>query len=111
MKEKLLWGVAVVLLASGAVGAWSYLRNTNNANFPNGLLFVCSDDKCGHQFTMTTHEFGQFQEKHYGEDVPCPKCGKKAVKALKCPHCGAVSPMTRDLTECPKCHQAMDLDT
>jgi hypothetical protein len=51
----------------------------NNANFPDGTFWICDNPQCGEQFTLTMKQLDEHHAKHYGEPLPCPKCGKTHV--------------------------------
>ncbi len=109
--------VAIILAIVGfVVAAVILFRPTNennnygdnNANFPEGTLWLCGDAACGHSFNLTMKELGQHHEKHYGEPVPCAKCNKPAARANLCPHCKQVSVQERGGGACPKCGKAIE---
>ena len=104
MKRNLMFGAVVVIIIA-VVLIYAQARGpANNANFPEGLQYVCTDPGCGNAFTMTTREFGQHNEKHYGQPVPCPKCEKTTTaRAERCPHCGHVHKAQRGMAPCPQC--------
>jgi len=80
----------------------------NNANFPDGVIWLCGDDACNHVFAMTMAELGEHHETHYGEPVACPKCGKTPViRGVKCLHCKTISIEQRGIDHCPSCGQRL----
>lgn len=90
----------LIWLFSGGGGSYG----DNNANFPDGKIYVCDDDACNHVFNMSMTELSEHHKAHYGEPIPCPKCGKTpAHPAVKCPHCDTVSIEQRGGENCPKC--------
>jgi hypothetical protein len=86
--EKLTSGaVAVVVIAAVLYGAWRW-RPANNEDLPDGTFWICQNPDCKNEFGLTVRDFGKFQEKHYGELPPCPKCSKQiTVGAYKCQNC------------------------
>ncbi len=100
---------AVVLIVTG-VFAW-YHRPANNANVPRGVWFICTNDSCKNEFSMTMAQFSDHHEKHYGQPVRCPKCDSVAVKADKCPNCGKVFFMQRNSDICPACGKHTGADS
>jgi DNA-directed RNA polymerase subunit RPC12/RpoP len=103
-RERLITaGVVLVLLAVVGTFAWNW-RPANNANRPDGVYYLCANQKCGHEWNMTMRELSDHHEEHYGQPVPCPKCGEtKTVRAEKCIHCGKLFVSTRDPRPCPHC--------
>src|SRR5207302_9870967 len=94
-------GCAAVALAGGIR---SVFRPADiGGDSPNGNLWMCTDTKCGNQFTMTVQQLAKYQKEHFGQPVKCPKCGATAVPAEKCQQCGNVYPLTAGAdTPCPK---------
>ena len=88
------------------VAAWLGLRRpANNANFPEGTYWMCSNQGCGHEFNLTMKQLGEHHRTNYGQPVSCPNCKQPAVRAQRCPHCGKIYPMQRQATPCPSCKQ------
>jgi hypothetical protein len=100
-QKKVITVGAVALLILGGAGAW-FWRPANNDNFPDGLLYLCSNPSGKHQFMMTVKQLGEYHEKHYGQAVKCPTCGAEAARADKCHYCGDVHLQTSN-GACPKC--------
>jgi hypothetical protein len=76
----------------------------NNANFPDGMVFICSSDACNHAFAMTMTEYGEHHKNHYGEPIACPKCSKTpAIRGVQCKACKTISVLQQNVTTCPKC--------
>ncbi len=99
----LLIVLAVALLARGA---WWYFDSEQSAPGMNarGYAYVCNGKSCGHVFFLSQAEMRAHQEKHYGQAVPCPKCGKtETVAGIECPHCRKISPSRRGERTCPGC--------
>lgn len=93
----------VVLLAVAGTLAWRW-RPANNANAPDGVFYMCAEQKCRNEWNMTMRELSDHHTKNYGQPVPCPKCGSKLTgRAQKCVHCGKLFPMSRDTRPCPHC--------
>jgi hypothetical protein len=103
-KERLGIGAAIVLVAAvTAVVAWNW-RPANNANFPDGTFWICQNDSCHHEFVLTMEQLSEHHKLHYGQPIPCPKCGQAgAIRALRCPSCGKFYPQPRDPMPCPFC--------
>ena len=104
--------IAITVAAIGFIAAAIILfrptggENTygdNNANLPDGVLFICGEKTCGHTFPLTMKQLGEHHEKHYGEPVPCAKCAKPALRAEKCEHCQTIHVQERGGGACPKC--------
>ncbi len=104
--------VLVAMLAVAAVGAWRtlYPYGDNNREFPEGHFFLCEDADCAEAFTLTVKEFGRHHEEHWGDPVPCPKCGAKAANAEKCSRCDRPFPVVRygQQAVCPRCEKTVD---
>lgn len=97
--------IATIVLLLAVVGtfAWKW-RPANNANAPDGVFYMCSNQGCKHEWNMTMRELSDHHEKNYGQPVPCPKCGdKKSFRAEKCVHCGKMFPLSREPRPCPHC--------
>jgi hypothetical protein len=110
MKQKLLT-VAVLVggaaLIFGIVAYW-WRGPANNANFPEGTYWVCTNTACKTEFHLTVAELGAWHKAHYGERVQCPKCHHEAERSIKCPSCGAVTKLTRDASPvCPACKKPL----
>ena len=86
-------------------------RPANNPNVPRGVWFICTNDSCRNEFSMTLSQFSDHHEKHYGQPVHCPKCDSVAVKADKCPNCGKVFFMQRNGDICPACGKHTGADS
>ena len=105
MDKKKAISIAAVVVVLACVGyfAWNW-RPANNANAPDGTLWMCTKKDCKHEFHLTLRELSDHHEKNYGQPVPCPKCGdKKTVRGQKCVHCQKLIVMTPDPRPCPFC--------
>ena len=69
--------VLVVAVILGVMAIWKTVNphGDNSADFPDGFFYVCQGQGCGEQFVLTVKELAQHHQKHWGEPVPCPKCG------------------------------------
>ena len=95
-------GGGMVVLAV-AIGFFTIRRPANNANFPDGVWWICENPNCKNEFVLTTRQLSDYYKDHYGEALRCPKCGQATVvRAQKCHHCGFVFPAEGART-CPKC--------
>jgi predicted RNA-binding Zn-ribbon protein involved in translation (DUF1610 family) len=98
-------GGAVLITFIVAWSAWSSFHTpANSVDMPNGSFWVCK--KCGNHFAMSERELNEHQAKHYGEPLPCPKCGSTdLVRSIRCEKCGEYYPMGRGgpNLKCPKC--------
>jgi hypothetical protein len=103
MKQKLIYGGIVAAAVGVAVLVWAMWRPENNANFPEGTDWVCTNKTCGNHFKLTMKELGEHHKAHYGQLPKCPKCGKDAVRASVCSSCGKVFPQGRGMAACPYC--------
>jgi len=84
--KPLVIGFGVLALVGVVLFAMQLIPSANNETFPDGLDFVCPS---GHEFNMTVSQMNQFYEKHYGEEVPCPKCGATpSRRAVRDPNTG-----------------------
>ena len=95
-------GAGVIIVIAIGLFAWFH-RPANNANAPRGVWWICTNDQCKNEFSMTMAEFSDHHAKHYGQPVRCPKCNSVAIKADKCPSCGKVFVMMRNSNICPSC--------
>ena len=102
-KQKLVYAGVIAAVVAAAVIVWAVWRPSNNANFPQGTLWLCSNPKCSAEFRLTMQQLGEHYKAHYGERPKCPKCGSEAYRADKCPSCGKVFPQTRGGSICPYC--------
>jgi rRNA maturation protein Nop10 len=100
-KQIVIGGGAVILLITGIV--YWFWRPANNANMPNGTWWICTNNACKNEFSLTMSQLSDHHEKHYGQPVHCPKCDSVAIKADKCPSCGKVFVMQRNNNRCPAC--------
>ena len=101
-------GAAIVIVTGIVYWFW---RPANNPNVPRGVWFICTNDSCRNEFSMTLSQFSDHHEKHYGQPVHCPKCDSVAVKADKCPNCGKVFFMQRNGDICPACGKHTGADS
>jgi hypothetical protein len=104
-QQRALIGTAIVLVL-GIVGyvAWKW-RPANSADRPEGILRICQNPQCRHEFSMTVKQDSDYAVKHYGEAVACPKCGqKKTILAERCPKCKRLYPAQKGgAGGCPFC--------
>jgi hypothetical protein len=104
MNKNLLKGIIVASAVLVAVLAWWLYSPANNANFPGGTDWLCTNQSCKNAFNLTMKELGQYNKEHIGEPIKCPKCGSPAIRAEKCQFCGKSYPMPRDAQHrCPFC--------
>ena len=104
IKQKLVMALIVVVVVAGVAAAWWYWRPANNANFPDGTFWVCSNQQCKAELVLTMKQLGQHEEKHYGQPITCSKCGKEMVRANRCPKCSKFYPQVRNVEPvCPYC--------
>jgi rRNA maturation protein Nop10 len=101
-------GAAIIIVTGILYWFW---RPANNANVPNGVWFLCTNDSCRNEFSMTMAQFSDHHAKHYGQPVRCPKCDSVAIKADKCPYCGKVFVMQRNGDICPACGKHTGADS
>jgi len=93
--------VAVVAVAGAAAWMW---RPANNDNFPDGTFWICKNPQCKGEFGLTMKQLSDHHVQHYGQPIPCPKCGKSdTIAAERCPNCKKYYPMQRDVHACPFC--------
>jgi hypothetical protein len=78
---------AVILIVTG-VFAW-YHRPANNANVPRGVWFICTNDSCKNEFSMTMAQFSDHQEKHWPAGA-LPQMRQRRGEGRQCPYCGKV---------------------
>ena len=104
MKTNVVKGIVIGAAVLVAVLAWWLYEPANNANFPEGTDWLCTNPRCNTAFNLSMKQLAAYNEKHVGEPIKCPKCGTAAVRAEKCQHCGKVYPMPRDAAHrCPFC--------
>ena len=101
-QKQLTIGAVVIILVVTGVLYW-FTRPASSVNAPRGVWWICTNDSCKNEFSMSMAEFSDHHEKHYGQPVRCPKCNSVAVKADKCPSCGKVFVMRRNSNVCPAC--------
>jgi len=103
-KWLMIGGILIVTCLVG-YSAWSsFHKPANSVDLPNGTFWVCK--KCGNHFAMTEKALNEHQAEHYGEPLPCPKCGSTdLIRSIRCQKCGEYYPMDRRGSElkCPKC--------
>src|SRR3954471_17050674 len=59
-------GALAVVLAGVVYWFW---RPANNVNAPRGVWFICPNDSCKNEFSMSMAEFSDHHAKHYGQPV------------------------------------------
>jgi len=109
MKRALIIGLAAIGIGAAAWGVFAAIRHSspygdNNADNPNGILYLC--ENCKHEFVLTVKQLEAHHKANWGEPVPCPKCGSTdTIQAIRCAHCGRVFPHDRTAEEaiCPYC--------
>lgn len=96
-------GLVGVLVVGYAYWALVLRSNPNSADVPDGTHWICKTN--GHHFDLTLRQLSDHYKAHFGEPVPCPKCGATdTIRANRCPKCGEYYPMTRGgQPPCPKC--------
>jgi hypothetical protein len=102
-KQKLTYGAVIVVIVGAVLTVWAMRGQPNNANFPEGTDWLCLNPACKNHFKLTMHELGEHHRLHYGQPVPCPKCGQRADRAEVCKSCGKVFQQMRGMTNCPYC--------
>src|SRR5438128_402489 len=104
-KQKLGYGLTAVCLLILGYALWANVlhRNPNSDDFPDGTFWICNAN--GHHFNLSLKELSDHHAKHYGEPIPCPKCGSTdTIRAYRCEKCGEYYPMIRGADPvCPKC--------
>jgi hypothetical protein len=104
--KKVGYAVGIGAIVVAAVLGWTFYGSSkNNANFPEGTLWVCMDPACRHEFAMSVKELGQYEKEHWGEPMKCQKCGKTAFRADRCQHCGKAYPQQQRSSICPHCRK------
>jgi rRNA maturation protein Nop10 len=101
-QKQITMGAGAMIVIITGITYW-FWRPTNNENMPRGTWWICTNDSCKNEFSLTMAQFSEHHEKHYGQPVLCPKCKSVAVKADKCPSCGKVFVMQRNSNICPAC--------
>lgn len=104
-------GLVVIVVGAIAWGVytavdWATAHGDNDADNPEGIFFVCG--QCGHGFVLTVKQFEAHHKAHWGQGVPCPKCGAaKPRKGIRCPHCEGIFPHKRGAEKqiCPGCRK------
>jgi ribosomal protein L32 len=104
MSGRLPLAIAIVAVVAVVVVGWLFFWSpANNDNFPQGTLWLCTNQSCGNSFTLTMKELSDHQLKHYGQLPKCPKCGHEALGAERCQFCGKVFVQQRGYDVCPYC--------
>jgi hypothetical protein len=103
MQKNLVLGGIVVGVVVIAVVGWAMWSPSNNANFPEGTLWICTDRACGSDHTLTTKQLSDHYKANYGQLPKCPKCTKETMRAERCGHCSKVYPQARGVQICPYC--------
>jgi rRNA maturation endonuclease Nob1 len=102
-KQHVIYGAVVLVVVGAALTVAALWRGPNNANFPEGTDWLCTNQGCGNHFKLTMKQLGEHYKAHYGQLPKCPKCGHDAVRAWQCANCGKVFPQTRGIDACPYC--------
>jgi hypothetical protein len=103
MKQKLTYAGVIAVVVVVALAVYAMWRPANNANFPEGTDWICTNQACKTTFKLTMKQLGEHHKAHYGEPVPCPKCGQRAIRADKCAFCGKIYPQIQGNNFCPYC--------
>lgn len=103
MRKQLKYIAGPLLVVGLSVLIWQMWPESNDPNFPEGTDWICTNAADRHTFTLTMDELAEHTQKHYGERPKCPTCGKEAIRAEKCGHCGKVYPQARGEQVCPFC--------
>ena len=104
MNKTLVKGIVIGAAVLVAVLVWSLYRPANDANFPEGTDWLCTNPTCRTAFNLSMKQLADYNEKHLGQPMKCPKCGTQAVRGERCLHCGKVFPMPHDMAHrCPFC--------
>ncbi len=104
-RKKLILGISALAILLLSVVIWSRSRSDTTAIAPTSdFYYICKS--CNNHFGMSNSQLNAFQSKHYGEPVPCPKCGStELIHAVKCAKCGEIYPEPQRGADpaCPKC--------
>ena len=100
---KVVYGLVIAAVVLAAVVVWSLYSPANNANFPEGTAWLCTNPKCGNTFTLTMRQLGEHNKKNFGQPVQCAKCTAPAVRAQQCRHCQKWHPRPHEGYKCPHC--------
>jgi hypothetical protein len=103
MDKKTLLAAGVVVVVVAVVAVFAFRRPDNNANFPEGTEWLCTNKACGNHFRMTVKELGEYTRANYGKPILCPKCNQPAAGARTCSHCKKVHVQVRGMNVCPLC--------
>lgn len=93
MKQAVL--IVLVLVGLGIAGWLTYRSgtpSTSSQDFPEGTLWVCTNESCAADFRRTVSELADHYREHPGQDPTCPVCDSAAVRGIECVHCGHVYP-------------------
>jgi len=103
-KDKLVMAAVIAVVVGGISLGWYCYRPVNNADFPDGTFWLCSNPKCNAETVLTMKQLGDHHAKHYGQPIPCPKCGAELLRADRCPDCKKLYPQQRNIAPlCPYC--------
>jgi DNA-directed RNA polymerase subunit RPC12/RpoP len=103
MNKNVIKGLVVGGIVLIAVLGWALYQPSNNANFPDGTDWLCTNAQCKTAFNLSIEQLSDYSKDHAGEPIKCPKCGTASVRAEKCVHCGKVFPMSNAGHRCPFC--------
>lgn len=110
-RKKLVLSITAVVAIILALTIWLKSRPGASAIAPtDDFYYICKS--CNNHFGMSNSALNAFQKAHYGEPMPCPKCGStELIHAIKCTKCGEIYPEGNrgDDPPCPKCgHKPSD---
>jgi ribosomal protein L40E len=78
----------------------------NNANWPEGIYYICGNESCKAQFNLTVEQLSDVKLKDPLALPVCPKCGDNhPIRADKCKTCGGFFVMRREDPRCPSCEK------
>ncbi len=103
-RKKAYIGGGILLVALVYIAFSLFHRSpAEGSAMPDGTFWVCK--KCDNHFNVSEKALNEHQLKHYGEPLPCPKCGStELIRSIKCSNCGEYYPMARGGEQkCPKC--------
>jgi DNA-directed RNA polymerase subunit RPC12/RpoP len=109
-RKKVALSITAVVALVLALTIWMKSRPGAAAIAPtNDFYYICKH--CDNHFGMSNAALNSFQKDHYGEPLPCPKCGStELIHAIRCTKCGEIYPEERGGDPpCPKCgHKPSD---
>jgi len=78
-------GIVAVVVLAVTIGWWYFGNSDAGVEGSAITAWKCTKPECGQTFHLTVKQLSDFYKVHYGEPLPCPKCGSRAQRVTNRP--------------------------